>query len=82
MINTNFLCILIIFCWTPSTWSQINDIEIDRQCAPYWVQFGNSCYKFVKSPIRPRNEASRNCQVCIVFNTFLKFKLIFDFKCT
>lgn len=66
MTNTCFLCILIIFSLTSSTWSQYNNVEIDRQCAQFWVQYGNSCYKFVKSPIRPRNEASRNCQVCIV----------------
>lgn len=36
----------------------------DLQCPQYWVKFQNSCYRFIKSPRKSRNEANRNCQVC------------------
>ncbi|XP_060843865.1 contactin [Rhopalosiphum padi] len=63
MIKYGYLCVLaVLWCSTPSTRSQINDVEIEWRCPQYWVQYGNSCYKFVKSPFRPRSEAHRNCQ--------------------
>ncbi|XP_066907076.1 contactin [Halyomorpha halys] len=34
----------------------------DLQCPQYWVKFQNSCYRFIKSPRKSRNEANRNCQ--------------------
>lgn len=32
------------------------------RCPQYWVQFQQSCYRFIKSPIRSKNDARRNCQ--------------------
>ncbi|KAL0268356.1 UNVERIFIED_CONTAM: hypothetical protein PYX00_010329 [Menopon gallinae] len=32
------------------------------RCPQYWVQFQQSCYRFIKSPIRAKNDARRNCQ--------------------
>jgi len=61
MAKPTFLCVLLLFS-TPFALSQFNDIETELRCPQHWVQFGNSCYKFVKSPIRPINEAHRNCQ--------------------
>ncbi|XP_025417711.1 contactin isoform X2 [Sipha flava] len=62
MIRCTFLCTLVVLCMTPMAWSQFNDLENEWHCPQYWVHYDNSCYKFVKSPIRPRNEAHRNCQ--------------------
>ncbi|XP_022171906.1 contactin [Myzus persicae] len=62
MIKPSYLCVLaVLWCSTPSTLSQFNDVETSWHCPQYWVQYGNSCYKFVKSPFRPRSEAHRNC---------------------
>lgn len=38
----------------------------ELRCPEYWVQFQQSCYKFIKSPVRPYNEARRICQVRIL----------------
>lgn len=65
--------VLLVLCSTPFVWSQFNDLDAEWTCPQYWVQFGNSCYKFVKSPIRPRNEAHRNCKVCTTFNNNNKY---------
>lgn len=35
---------------------------LEWRCPQHWVQFQGSCYRFIKSPIRPRHEARRNCQ--------------------
>ncbi|XP_075218988.1 contactin [Lycorma delicatula] len=32
------------------------------KCPQHWVPFQQSCYRFIKSPIRNRNDARRNCQ--------------------
>lgn len=39
-----------------------NSIEGALRCPQHWVQFQQSCYRFIKSPIRNRNDARRNCQ--------------------
>lgn len=40
-----------------------NDIFYDLlRCPEYWVQFQQSCYRFIKSPLRPYNDARRLCQ--------------------
>ena len=36
---------------------------LEWRCPQHWVQFQGSCYRFIKSPLRPRHEARRNCQV-------------------
>ncbi|XP_053991481.1 contactin [Hylaeus volcanicus] len=36
--------------------------EILYQCPQHWIQSHDSCYRFIKSPIREREEARRNCQ--------------------
>ncbi|KAF4525298.1 hypothetical protein B566_EDAN014819 [Ephemera danica] len=43
------------------------DRELEWKCPQHWMQFRQSCYRFIKSPIRPRNEARKNCQVRIFF---------------
>ena len=37
-------------------------LEGSLRCPQHWVQFQQSCYRFIKSPIRARNDARRNCQ--------------------
>ncbi|XP_076173707.1 contactin-like [Ptiloglossa arizonensis] len=36
--------------------------EILYQCPQHWIQFQESCFRFIKSPIREREEARKNCQ--------------------
>lgn len=46
-----------------------NDIFYDQlRCPEHWVQFQQSCYRFIKSPLRPYNDARRLCQVCTAFS--------------
>ena len=33
-----------------------------HQCPQHWIKFQESCYRFIKSPIRNRQEARRNCE--------------------
>lgn len=32
------------------------------KCPEHWIKFHDSCYRFIKSPLRPRDDARRNCQ--------------------
>ncbi|XP_039297800.1 contactin [Nilaparvata lugens] len=34
-------------------------------CPQHWHRFQNSCYRFIKSPLRNRNDARRNCQAYV-----------------
>ncbi|XP_013200303.2 contactin [Amyelois transitella] len=38
------------------------DYEERYRCPPNWIRFRESCYRFTKSPNRPRNEARKICQ--------------------
>ncbi|XP_026492779.2 contactin [Vanessa tameamea] len=38
------------------------DYEERYRCPPHWIRFRESCYRFTKSPDRPRNEARKICQ--------------------
>ncbi|KAK9889197.1 hypothetical protein WA026_004476 [Henosepilachna vigintioctopunctata] len=40
-----------------------NDIFFDLKCPEHWVQHFQSCYRFVKSPLRNYNDARRVCQI-------------------
>nr|XP_018910733.1 PREDICTED: contactin [Bemisia tabaci] len=55
----------MIFLWalllTPAVWAQLEEREMDLQCPQHWIQFQRSCYRFIKSPLRNRNDARRNC---------------------
>lgn len=31
------------------------------KCPQHWTKFQESCYRFIKSPVRPRDDARRNC---------------------
>lgn len=44
----------------------------ELKCPEYWVQFQNSCYRFIKSPLKPYNEARRICQVSCGILNYLK----------
>ncbi|XP_049844901.1 contactin [Schistocerca gregaria] len=33
-----------------------------ESCPRHWLSFQDSCYRFIKSPLRSRNDARRNCQ--------------------
>lgn len=32
------------------------------ECPQYWIKFQQSCYRFIKSPLRLRDDAQRTCQ--------------------
>ncbi|XP_072402624.1 contactin [Diabrotica undecimpunctata] len=34
----------------------------ELRCPQYWIRFQNTCYKFVRSPLRAYNEARKICQ--------------------
>lgn len=38
------------------------DYEERYKCPPNWIRFRESCYRFTKSPNRPRNDARKICQ--------------------
>lgn len=38
------------------------DMQQEMQCPQYWIRFQASCYRFIKSPLRSRNDARKNCQ--------------------
>uniref|UniRef100_A0A224X5J2 Putative receptor mediating netrin-dependent axon guidance n=1 Tax=Panstrongylus lignarius TaxID=156445 RepID=A0A224X5J2_9HEMI len=50
----------LLFLGTLCVYGQIDEQE--WQCPQFWVYFQSSCYRFIKSPLRSRNEARRNCQ--------------------
>lgn len=36
--------------------------DLEYQCPQHWMRFQDSCYRFIKSPIRVRDDARKNCQ--------------------
>lgn len=38
------------------------DYEERYKCPPNWIRYREACYRFTKSPDRPRNEARKICQ--------------------
>lgn len=32
------------------------------ECPQHWIRYQESCYRFIKSPLRPREDARKNCQ--------------------
>ncbi|CAA9998770.1 unnamed protein product [Nesidiocoris tenuis] len=55
---------LPIFCLLlPVVLSQnYNEDHLEWKCPQHWIQFQSSCYRFIKSPLRSRNDARSNCQ--------------------
>ncbi|XP_012285560.1 contactin [Orussus abietinus] len=47
---------------TPSSTQNVFYGEAVHECPLHWLQFQESCYRFVKSPIRIREDARKNCQ--------------------
>ncbi|XP_017779518.1 PREDICTED: contactin-like [Nicrophorus vespilloides] len=41
--------------------NDISDMYYE-QCPQHWIKYRQSCYKFIKSPLRPYTEARRICQ--------------------
>lgn len=39
-----------------------DDLYESLKCPQHWVQFQSNCYRFIRSPLRNRNDAIRNCQ--------------------
>ena len=57
--------ILLLFVAMPLVWGQAQNLNSEMRCPQYWVQFQLSCYRFIKSPLRNRNDARKNCEVSI-----------------
>lgn len=36
--------------------------ELYQHCPQHWIKFQESCYRFIKSPIKERQDAKRNCE--------------------
>lgn len=47
--------------------------EIEFKCPENWIRYENSCYRYIKSPMRPRADAQRNCIVSIFTEKFILF---------
>lgn len=47
----------------PCVASQIRTLDSEMKCPQHWVRFQLSCYRFIKSPLRNRNDARKNCEV-------------------
>ncbi|XP_017890877.1 contactin [Ceratina calcarata] len=45
-----------------SAQSNVQYEEQYHQCPQHWIRFQESCYRFIKSPIRERSEARKNCE--------------------
>lgn len=45
-----------------------NDFYLNLKCPEHWVRHYQSCYRFVKSPLRNYNDARRVCQTYSVTN--------------
>ncbi|XP_046406914.1 contactin isoform X2 [Ischnura elegans] len=52
------ICVVLLCASLPASPQR----ESELQCPEHWVQFQSSCYRFIKSPLRARNEARKNCQ--------------------
>ncbi|XP_015109291.1 contactin [Diachasma alloeum] len=51
--------------WGGNSWSGGQTYyygEVEHKCPKHWVRFQESCYRFIKSPLRSREDAKRNCQ--------------------
>lgn len=62
------LCLMLVVVKTQGPYS-INNIHSDYEqlhCPEYWLQFQESCYRFIKSPLRAYNDARKICQVSVV----------------
>lgn len=46
--------------------NSVNDVYYEHlECPQNWVQFQQSCYRFVRSPLRPYREARKICQAFV-----------------
>jgi hypothetical protein len=54
-------CVLLLA--LPCVVSQVRTLDSDMKCPQHWVKFQLSCYRFIKSPLRNRNDAKKNCEV-------------------
>lgn len=56
----SFLILTIVSVYIPLASSQTD--ESDERCPLHWVQYRDSCYRFVKSPLKSRIDAQQNCK--------------------
>lgn len=54
----------------PCVTSQIRNFDSEMRCPEHWVRFQISCYRFIKSPLRNRNDAAKNCQVGFEWSSY------------
>lgn len=62
----SFIFCLVLVLVKSQGYSNINNINSDfydqLKCPQHWLQFQESCYRFIKSPLRAYNEARKICQ--------------------
>lgn len=60
---STLLLFLLVISQFGNSFLQYIDSDIPLKCPENWIRHESSCYRFIKSPIRPRADAQRNCQV-------------------
>ena len=63
-----FLRLGLGICALTAIAAQFIDSDISYKCPENWYRHENSCYRFIKSPVRPRADAQRNCQVTFIID--------------
>uniref|UniRef100_A0A0A9W5Z2 Contactin n=1 Tax=Lygus hesperus TaxID=30085 RepID=A0A0A9W5Z2_LYGHE len=53
---------LLLFIFPVVISQNYGDDPSEWKCPQYWMQFQSACYRFIKSPLRSRNDARLNCQ--------------------
>lgn len=62
MYHTQIILTLLLIVSTNVHSQNVLYEEVQYQCPQHWIKFQESCYRFIKSPIREREEARKNCQ--------------------
>lgn len=62
--------------------SYYHDTATEYRCPQHWIRFQDSCYRFIKSPIREREEARKNCHAyqsdLVSINSLEEYNFIFQ----
>jgi hypothetical protein len=80
MLETGWFLVLAL----PCVASQIQTLDSEMRCPQHWVRFQLSCYRFIKSPLRNRNDARKNCEVgseelsCSSFHVVAHFRTVLN----
>lgn len=62
MYRVEAILVHIFICSSSILAQNVHYGEVFYQCPQHWIKFQDSCYRFIKSPIRERQDAKRNCE--------------------